>query len=148
MRRTALIVALLGACAAAASFAQDWDSPQFLQRAGLSEKEGAEVTRVFEETETAIREARLEVDLLKAQLRKLLFAENVQMPEVERLLRASLEWELKERMAQIRRQVELRRILGDRRYARLTQQVRERARKERGAEDAAPGGGGAPKSKP
>jgi hypothetical protein len=110
------------------------DSPQFLQRAGLSEQEIAAVTQVFEDTERAIREARLEIGVLKAQLRKLLFAENVDMGEVERLLRAGLEWELKERMAQVRRQVELRRILGDRRYARLSEQVRERVRRQRDAE--------------
>jgi hypothetical protein len=50
-----------------------------------------------------------------------LFEEQVNMREVERLLRQSLEWELKERMAQIRRQVELRQLLGDAKYARMTQ---------------------------
>ena len=48
------------------------------------------------------------------------------MREVERLLRQSLDWEFKERMAQIRRQVELRELLGDAKYARLTQVVERR----------------------
>lgn len=140
MKRAVLIFVLLSAFTGAA-LAQDWDNPQFLQKAGLTEQEITEVTRVFDETEQAIQEARLEVDVLKAQLRKLLFAEKVDMREVERLLRAGLEWELKERMAQVRRQVELRRILGDRRYARLLEQYRERVRRERGS---VPGGGPGP----
>lgn len=137
MKRMALIVMVLGIAVLAAG-AQDWDSPQLLERAGLSEQEIEQVTRVFEDTERTITEARLEVDLLKAQLRKLLFAENPDMREVERLLRASLEWELKERLAQISRQVELRRVLGDRRYARLMQEWRERQRRVRAPGDPGP----------
>jgi len=136
MRRTALIAVVLAACAGTL-FAQDSAAPQFLAEAGLSEQEVKELTRVFDETEAAIREARVEMDVLKAQLRRLLFkeAEKVDMREVERLMRSSLEWELKERMAQVRRQVELRRVLGDRRYARLGEQLRERFGRERGAQD-------------
>jgi len=145
MKRTALIVVLLAACAGAA-LAQDWDNPQLLAKAGLSEQEIAEVTAVFDDTEKIIQGARLEIDVLRAQLRKLLFAEEqkVEMREVERLLRSSLEWELKERMAQVRRQVELRRILGDRRYAHIIAQLRERLRRERGPDSEAPQAG-APK---
>jgi len=50
----------------------------------------------------------------------------VNMREVERLLRQSLDWELKERMAHIRRQVELRELLGDGKYARLSEAVERR----------------------
>jgi hypothetical protein len=73
-----------------------------------------------------MREARLEIDVLRAQLRKLLFKEQVDMREVERMLRRGLEWELKERMAQIRRQVELRELLGDAKFAQLTRAAERR----------------------
>ncbi len=72
--------------------------------------------------------------MLKAQLRKLLFEEQVNMREVERMLRQSLEWELKERLAQIRRQVELRELLGDAKYARMSQAV-ERRRMQQGEQE-------------
>jgi hypothetical protein len=121
-----LIFAVLGLLAVGFSYGQDWDNPEVLDRLDLKEDEVAKVREIFEETEREIREARLEIDVLRAQLRKLLFQEQVNMREVERLLRQSLDWEFKERMAQIRRQVELRELLGDAKYARMTQAAERR----------------------
>jgi hypothetical protein len=121
-----IIFAVLGLLAAGFSYGQDWDNPEVLDRLDLKEDEVAKVREIFEETEREIREARLEIDVLRAQLRKLLFQEQVNMREVERLLRQSLDWEFKERMAQIRRQVELRELLGDAKYARMTQAAERR----------------------
>ena len=125
MKRLMLIVAL-GLLAAGFSYGQDWDNPEILERLDLDEEEVEKIREIFEQTEREIREARLEIDVLRAQLRKLLFEEQVNMREVERLLRQSLDWELKERMAQVRRQVELRQLLGDAKYARMTQAVERR----------------------
>jgi hypothetical protein len=111
----------MGLMAVGFSYGQDWDNPEALKRLALNEQEVEKIRVIFEETEREIREARLEIDVLRAQLRKLLFEEQVNMREVERMLRQSLEWELKERMAQIRRQVELRKLLGDAKYARMSQ---------------------------
>jgi len=119
---------LLGLIAVGFAYSQDWDNPQILKRLDLGEEEIANIREVFEKTEMEIREARLEIDILKAQLRKLLFQQQVNMREVERLLRDSLEWEMKERMAQIQRQVQLRTLLGDTKYARLTETVEARRR--------------------
>ena len=121
-----IIFAVLGLLAAGFSYGQDWDDPEVLDRLDLKEDEVKKVREIFEETEREIREARLEIDVLRAQLRKLLFQEQVNMREVERLLRQSLDWEFKERMAQIRRQVELRELLGDAKYARMTQAAERR----------------------
>lgn len=127
MRRL-VVICLLGLIAVGFAFSQDWDNPQILKRLDLGEEEIANIREVFEKTEMEIREARLEIDILKAQLRKLLFQQQVNMREVERLLRDSLEWEMKERMAQIQRQVQLRTLLGDTKYARLTETVEARRR--------------------
>ena len=121
-----MIVLVLGLLAAGFSYSQDWDNPEILERLDLKEAEVQETQEIFEKTEREIREARLEIDVLRAQLRKLLFQEQVDMREVERLLRQSLDWEFKERMAQIRRQVELRELLGDAKYARMTQAFQRR----------------------
>ena len=121
-----MIVLVLGLLAAGFSYSQDWDNPEILERLDLKEAEVQETQEIFEKTEREIREARLEIDVLRAQLRKLLFQEQVNMREVERLLRQSLDWEFKERMAQIRRQVELRELLGDAKYARMTQAFQRR----------------------
>ena len=125
MKRPMFIV-FLGLLTVAFSYGQDWDNPEVLKRLDLNEAEVEKVRDIFEQTEKDIREARLEIDVLRAQLRKLLFEEQVNMREVERILRQSLDWELKERMAQIRRQVELRQLLGDTKYARMTQNVERR----------------------
>ncbi len=123
-----ILICLLGLIAVGFAYSQDWDNPQILKRLELGEEEIANIREVFEQTEKEIREARLEIDILKAQLRKLLFQQQVNMREVERLLRDSLGWEMKERMAQIQRQVQLRTLLGDAKYARLTETVEARRR--------------------
>ena len=125
MKRLMLVV-LLGVLAGAISYGQDWDDPQLLERLDLSREEAQKIREIFEQTEREIREARLEIDVIRAQLRKLLFEEQVDMRQVERMLRQSLDWELKERMAQIRRQVEMRELLGDAKYARMVQAVERR----------------------
>jgi hypothetical protein len=78
-----------------------------------------------------VHQSRLEIDVLKAQLKKALFQDPVDMNEVERLLRASLDWEYKLRLAQITRQVEIRKLLGDRKYARLFEALRKQRRDAR-----------------
>jgi hypothetical protein len=121
-----ILLVVVGLLVAGFSYGQDWDNPEVLERLDLEEEEVEKIREIFERTEREIREARLEIDVLRAQLRKLLFQEQVNMREVERMLRQSLDWELKERLAQIRRQVELRELLGDAKYARLTQVVERR----------------------
>ncbi len=123
-----ILICLLGLIAFGFAYSQGWDVPQVLKRLELSEEEMEDIKEVFEQTEKEIREARLEIDIFKAQLRKLLFQQQVNMREVERLLRDSLEWEMKERMAQIQRQVQLRTLLGDTKYARLMEAVEARRR--------------------
>ena len=125
MKKLMLLV-VMGLLAAGFSYAQDWDNAELWERLDLDEQEVEKIREIFEETEKEIRQARLEIDVLRAQLRKLLFQEQVNMREVERMLRQSLEWELKERMAQIRRQVELRELLGDAKYARMSQTIEKR----------------------
>jgi hypothetical protein len=121
-----LLFVVMGLMAVGFSYGQDWDNPEVLKRLDLNEQEVEKIRVIFEETEREIREARLEIDVLRAQLRKLLYEDQVNMREVERMLRQSLEWELKERMAQIRRQVELRKLLGDAKYARMSQTMEKR----------------------
>ena len=125
MKRLMLFL-VMGLLAVGFSYAQDWDNPELLERLDLDEQQVEKIREIFEETEKEIRQARVEIDVLRAQLRKLLFEEQVNMQEVERMLRQSLEWELKQRMAQIRRQVELRELLGDAKYARMSQAIEKR----------------------
>ena len=127
MRRWIVAVLLLAMAAAGAS-GQAAEDPQVWRKLGLSEEQIDQARAIFESTQKSVREARAEIDVLRAELRRLLLREPVDMGQVERQLRASLEWEYRLRLAQISRQVQLRRLLGDRDYARLMEAIRERRR--------------------
>ena len=77
-----LVVVILGLLAIGLSFAQDWDNPEFVERLDLDEQEVEQIREIFEQTEREMREARLELDVLRAQLRRLLFQEQVNMREL------------------------------------------------------------------
>jgi len=127
MRRK-IVAALLLALAAGAAFAQTDEDRQLWQKLGLSEEQSGQARAIFERTEKVVREARAEIDVLKAELRRQLLRDQVDMAQVEKQLRSSLEWEYRLRLAQITRQVDLRRLLGDETYARLMQAIREHRR--------------------
>jgi hypothetical protein len=141
MTRIGIAAVLLLAACGAAAFAQAAEDQRLWQRLGLSEQQMQQAQAVYERTEKSIREARAEIDVLKAELRRLLLREPVEMPQVEKQLRASLEWEYRLRLAQISRQVELRRLLGDEAYARLMRELRERRRVDREGELGGDGSG-------
>ena len=97
---------------------------QLAARVGLSEDETRSVMNIYSQTESVIEEANLELNIYKAQLARLLFTVDVDIREVESLLKKSYEWQLKRQLAQIRRQVEIRRILGEERWAQYSRLVR------------------------
>ncbi len=125
MRCITLAALILGLTVATA-FSQDLGDRQVWRKLGLTEEEISRSGAIYDRSEKSIREARVEIDVLKAEIRRVLYRDPVDMPEVEKLLRGSLEWEYRLRLAQIARQVELRRLLGDAQYARLMEAVRMR----------------------
>lgn len=104
---------------AAAAYSQDIGNPQILRELGLTDEEMLRVIEIRENTQKVQREAQIELNLYKAQLEKLLFPAEVDMKEVERLLKASLEWKLKLEFAEVRKRVEIRKILGEDRWEKL-----------------------------
>jgi Spy/CpxP family protein refolding chaperone len=136
-----IVAALLLTLAAGAAFAQAGEDRRIWQKLGLSEEQVDQARAIFERTDKVVREARAEIDVLKAELRRLLLREPVDMGEVEKKLRASLEWEYRLRLAQISRQVDLRKVLGDQTYARLMQAIRERRRGGRAGDPRGDGSG-------
>jgi Spy/CpxP family protein refolding chaperone len=113
MRRWIVAVLLLAMAVAGAS-GQAGEDPRTWRKLGLSQEQIDQARMIYEQTQKSVREARAEIDVLRSELRRLLLREPVDMGQVERQLRASLEWEYRLRLAQISRQVELRRLLGDR----------------------------------
>jgi len=131
MRKRLLIAGIILVGLAATAFAQELPPPGDLEQFGLSQQEQQQVERLVQEHRSTIQESRLELEVLKARLRRLLFEQNVDMEQVRRLLRESLEWEYRQRLAQIELQVELRRMLGEERYARLREHWNRRRRSDR-----------------
>jgi len=126
MNRRFALTGLLLCLGLVLAFGQEAGDRKVWTRLGLSEEEITRLTAIFDRTERTVHQSRLEIEVLKAQLKKTLFQDPVDMNEVERLLRASLDWEYKLRLAQITRQVEVRQLLGDRKYARLFEALRKR----------------------
>jgi hypothetical protein len=121
MVKRILIAGILLLSLAGAVAAQEPPLPQAMERLGVNRQEQQQIERLVRDYREAIQKSRLELEVIKAQLRRLLFDRNVDMEEVKRLLRQSLEWEYRERLAQIELQVELRKLLSEEQYARLRQ---------------------------
>lgn len=130
MTRRTLAAAILLLSLVGAAGAQQPPGPQIMERLGLTQQEQQQVERLIRDHREVIDRSRVELDVIKAQLRKLLFDRTVDMEEVKRLLRQSLEWEYRERLAQIELQIALRKLLGDEQYARLRQLWSQRRRDE------------------
>ncbi len=142
-----MVAALLLALAAGAAFAQTDEDRRLWQKLGLNDQQIGQVREIFERTDKVVRESRAEIDVLKAELRRLLLHEPVEMAQVEKQLRSGLEWEYRLRLAQIRRQVDLRQLLGDETYARLMQALRDRRHRGRAGDPWGDGSGrGGPRS--
>jgi Spy/CpxP family protein refolding chaperone len=121
-----IIVLFLTAFLAAAGFAQDFNNPQIMEKLGLTQEQVTQLTSIHEEAEKIIIEAQLDIDIERAQMKKLLFESNVDLRQVERRLKSILDLEYKLRLAQITREVKARKVIGDKEWARLTQMIRAR----------------------
>ena len=115
MKSVALIFAFLLLLSGAAN-SQMFDNPDLREEIALSESEIDRINEISGKAQRITREAQLELNLLKAQLEKLLFSPDVDMNEVEKILRTSLDWRLKGELAEIRERVELRKYLGEDRW--------------------------------
>jgi len=135
-----LIVLLLSGCAALALFAEDVPKDKPKARVESAKPESGvrrfEALKFSEEELTALEKTaakfrdrlqlnRAEIDILRAQTGKLLLSKQVDLEQIRVLVKKSLEFELDIRMAEIERQIDLRKLLGDERWAVLSRHLRE-----------------------
>jgi hypothetical protein len=125
MRRVATVLACLLLAAAAAS-AQEAAAEQLLRKIGFTEAEVDQVEAIQDQSQAEIQKARAELAIAKAQLAKLLLNVDANLREVEKAVRAAMEWEVQLRMAEISRELKLRKAIGDRKWQKLVQAVRQR----------------------
>ena len=129
MRRWTMSIVLI--CAGAlVSFGQGLDNPQVIEKLKLTPTEVTKLEEIRTRSERTAREAKLEIDILQARIKRMLYNATVDLKEVESVMRQAMEWELKQRMAHISGQVEARRLLGDDRWAKLNAMSTERARRQ------------------
>ena len=131
-RLSAAVLAAAALAAAVAAQPIPWDNNQLYEKLGLSEQQASAVREVVGREDRVMREAQVELNIFKAQLEKLLNAAEPDLSEVERLLQASVPWKLKMEMAEIRRRVEIRKVLGERKWEQLMRAWRARQKGERG----------------
>ncbi len=135
MKKIAISMIILIAVAGMA-FSQDIGRNTFLQeeynlrvlkKLGFTDSKIKGLVKIQQESQQVILNAKAEMDIYKAELKKLLLSPNVNMKDVEKLLRKSMEWELKIRVAQIKRQVDSRKLVGERKWVQLVRYLQRQA---------------------
>jgi hypothetical protein len=121
--------------------AQRFDNPQIYERLELSPSQIERIEEVQRREDRVVREAQAELNIYKAQLEKLLLASDVDMRQVEQILRDTMEWKLRSELSEIRRRVEVRQILGEEKWEEFLRMLR--AARARGERAPAPGSAGA-----
>jgi len=147
MKRIAFAVLCLFA-AAAISFAQGAAGEQFMKRIGLTDEQIAQIEAIQQQSQAEIQKAQAELAIAKAQLAKLLLNVEANMKDIEKSVRAATEWEIQMKLAQIARELKLRKLIGDRKWQQFTQELRQRqeALREKAQAADAVGKGKAPKA--
>jgi len=100
-----------------------------LKKLGLTEDEIAKI----EEINSRYNKEKLliyaELNLYKAKVEKELLAAEVNLNEVEKILKESLEWKLKAEMVEIKKRLEMKKLVGDEKWQKITAWFKERREK-------------------
>ncbi len=122
MKRILVIVVTL-ALAASLAGAQESAKNALVKRFDLTDKQADQLISIYADSQQALRKAQAEVNVQKALLARLLLDTDANMREVEKVLRQAMEAELQIRMIQIQRELEARKLIGDRRWIRVRDAV-------------------------
>ena len=98
------LLTLAIAVPAAAQVADLSLEPELLLRLGVTEEAMAQLQEMDSSARAATREARVELEMVTARLKRALLPAEPRMREVEELLREAMDWEFRIRLAEIRRQ--------------------------------------------
>ena len=91
----------------------------------LSQEEIEKIEGILESSEQAIRTARAEIGIRQAQISRLMVDAKPDMEKISALVKESLDWEHKVRMAQLERQISIRTVVGEERWGWLFTMNRE-----------------------
>lgn len=113
MRRITVMLLLIAVCGTAIGQANQ----NVFRQLDFTLEEIEKMEDIQDASISIIRPAQAEVNVIKQKLTRLMLRSEVDLVEIEKLLRQSLQWELEIRMAQITQQVEIRKVVGDTRWA-------------------------------
>lgn len=114
---------------ATAVFAQNIFDPRLLTQIGLSAEEIEEIQEIQYQAEKKIREANVEMNILKAQLEKLLLDEKPNMQKVRKTIEETLQWRIQTEIANVESRIRIREKMGSENWdkmLRLRKQILQR----------------------
>ena len=88
-------------------------------RLEVSEEEREQINVIEATHRTTNQEAKAEIEILRAEIKKASLTVEPNMTEVEDLIRRELTWVFKTRVAQVKFNTEIRKVLGEERYFRM-----------------------------
>ena len=151
MKRLLLILVMLS-FALSAITAQDMFDPRLLTKIGLTQQQIEELQEIQFQAELKIREANVEMNILKAQLEKLLLNEDPDMQQVRSTIEATLRWRVQSEIANVEARVQIRERLGSDNWGkllRLRKQIQQRAQENSTSQNQAePNGRANPNNNP
>lgn len=103
----------------------DRDNIAILQRLELNAQELQSIVNIQKEYLDSRKMPQAELDVIRAQVTRELLADNPDLGAIERLIRTGLDFEVTIRMAEIKRELAMKNVLGDRRWAVMKQISRE-----------------------
>ncbi len=118
MKKIILVMMIL-VITASVVFAQDIFDPRLLTQIGLSADEIEGIQEIQFSSEKKIREANVEMNILKAQLEKLLLDEHPDMNQVRKTIEATLKWRVQTEIANVETRVQIREKMGSENWENL-----------------------------
>ena len=120
-----IILILITLCMSGTLFSQDFTNQKTIRFLKLTEDEIGELEKLQDERDAIVSEAQVELNLIQAQLEKLLFPVDADLKAIELKMKESMEWRVKVELAKIRVRVESRKLLGESRWKKFLQMQKE-----------------------
>ena len=118
MKKLTFVLMIMVLTAAVLS-SQNMIDSRILTQVGLSPEEIQEIQEIQYQAEEKVKEANIEINLLKAQLEKLLFDEDPDMDQVRKTIEATLKWRIQAETANVEARVQIRQKMGSENWGKM-----------------------------
>ena len=112
-------------------FPQSWNDAKLLKSFSLSDEDIQKIKQFNREANKEVKKAQLELDIIEAQLRRLLADEDANLKQVEKLLRSASEFNIQEKMAKIKREVQIKKLIGSEKWGLIVNAMERMKTKKR-----------------